>query len=407
MVEIKPTLLVLSSSFPRWSDDNDSRFVFNLSNYLADDYNVIILCPHTKGSQQSETMDKCQVYRFRYAPTELETLTYCGGISSRLKEKKWRYLLIPIFLLSQSLAIIKLTRKYPINIIHAHWIIPQGLSLLISKPFIHKSIKTVLTSHGSDLYTLNGKTGFWIKNKIIKNCTAITLVSSAMKNFLKRKFNSSLPSKIYVIPMGTDLRNTFTPGEITSKKAIQRSKESLLYVGRLIDIKGVDRLLRALSLLIKEKPNIQLTIIGNGPEKRKLLALAKNLALQNNVTFIEHLSHTKLVQYYRSATLCVFPFYKKENNVQEGFGLVVIEAMGCGCPVIVGDVAAMQDTVTHNKTGIITDTLKPEKLAAEISKLLDNDTLRNHLSKNAYNNVLNKFDWSCSVIKFKKLFLQL
>ena len=125
------------------------------------------------------------------------------------------------------------------------------------------------------------------------------------------------------------------------------------------------------------------------------------------MTFIKHLSHPQLVHYYQQSTLAVFPFFMKKNGIQEGFGLVTVEAMGCGCPVIVGDVPAVQDTVTHLETGIIVNVLLPDELAGKILYLLDNEELRNKLAKNAYQNVIENFDWDSTTKKFKELFLQL
>jgi len=79
----KPTLLVLASTFPRWKGDTEPRFVYDLCLRLKEEFSVVILAPHAKGTKQQEKMDGLQVYRYRYAPEGLENLAYEGGITAR------------------------------------------------------------------------------------------------------------------------------------------------------------------------------------------------------------------------------------------------------------------------------------------------------------------------------------
>ena len=129
----KPTILVLASTFPRWKGDTEPRFVYDLCLRLKEEFSIVILAPHAKGTKLKEEMDGLQVHRYRYAPEGLENLAYEGGITAKLKGNKLNYLILPLFFLGQWLAILKLLKQQPVKVIHAHWLIPQGILALLAK----------------------------------------------------------------------------------------------------------------------------------------------------------------------------------------------------------------------------------------------------------------------------------
>ncbi|MGI9262428.1 MAG: glycosyltransferase family 4 protein, partial [Woeseiaceae bacterium] len=123
-------LLVLTSTYPRWSGDTEPRFVEYLSQELAKSYEVVVLAPHCDGAARRETLSKdgrsISVHRFRYFIPTLQSLAYEGGILSRIRRNPFRILLVPFFIAAQLYAISVLHRRYRFDAIHAHWIIPQG-----------------------------------------------------------------------------------------------------------------------------------------------------------------------------------------------------------------------------------------------------------------------------------------
>ena len=125
--EVRKNLLVLTSTFPRWDGDSEPRFIYDLCSRLSSHFNVIVLAPHAEGAMQEELMGHIKIYRYRYAPDIWEKLAYEGGITASLRDRKLNWILLPTFILSQFLAIRKIIKREDIDIIHAHWIIPQGM----------------------------------------------------------------------------------------------------------------------------------------------------------------------------------------------------------------------------------------------------------------------------------------
>jgi len=105
MKENKPNLLVLTSTFPRWEGDKEPPFVFELSKRLTTHFNVHLLTPHAPNAQLKENIANLEITRFKYFFTRFQTLAYNGGILANLKRNPWLYLLVPLFILGECIAL--------------------------------------------------------------------------------------------------------------------------------------------------------------------------------------------------------------------------------------------------------------------------------------------------------------
>ena len=166
----KAGILVLTSTFPRWHNDSEPGFVFELSRRLTDKFSITVLAPRSPGAKDEEVMDGMRVMRFGYFFRSLENLaTHSGGIMGRLKANPFNYLLVPFFLLGQILALTRLLRRESFDLIHAYWIIPQGLAAHMALALARKQIPVVCTSHGGDMYALQGRIFPGSRKRLFKN----------------------------------------------------------------------------------------------------------------------------------------------------------------------------------------------------------------------------------------------
>ena len=153
-MERKPRLLVLASTYPRWQGDSEPGFVHELSRRLTDSFEVTVVCPAASGAPLREVMDGVRVRRFRYAPDRLQTLVNDGGIVTNLKNALWKWLLVPFFLIAQFWSTRKAIKELVPDMVHAHWLIPQGLAIALLAKFSRRALPFLVTSHGADLYAL-------------------------------------------------------------------------------------------------------------------------------------------------------------------------------------------------------------------------------------------------------------
>ena len=388
-------ILVLTSTFPRWKDDEDPPFVFELCNRLRAHYQIHVLAPHCPGTKTEEYLSGIYLKRFRYFIKPWECLAYQGGILSKLKHHPWQYGLLPFFFMGELLSSIRLIRRYRFHLIHAHWLIPQGLVALLARLFI-KSVPPILcTSHGGDLFALQDNISKIMKRYIVSNSTAVTVVSNTMRKEVN-KLNVG-HDKVCVIPMGVDLQNRFVPPETRTNDG------SLLFVGRLVEKKGLRYLIAALPLILKRYPKVCLRIAGDGPEKDDLKLRCANLGISDHVQFLGAVKNDLLSELYCRSNVVVFPSVIAGGGDQEGFGLVLVEALGCECAVVATDLPALRDIIVDGKTGLVVSQKNIQQLAEKVILLLNNRELGRSLGREGRRFVLKHYDWSIIEQKYVDL----
>lgn len=388
-------LLVVTSTFPRWEDDDDPPFVFELCNRLKTDYSIHVLTPHFPGAKTEENFGGIHVKRFRYFFEPLERLAYHGGILAKLKKNPFLYGLLPFFFIGELLALINCLRHHRFNLIHAHWLIPQGLAALLACRLIKSYPPLLCTSHGGDLFGLQGTLLNKLKRLILTHSTAVTVVSRAMLDEVSKIYANY--KKVHVIPMGVDLQSRFVP----SKK--KKQNIPLLFVGRLVKKKGVRYLIDSLPLILEKHPQVCLLIAGDGPEKGNLNKLITKLGVGDHVRFLGAVKNKHLPALYQASDVVVFPSVIADDGDMEGFGLVLVEALGCECATVTTDLPAMQDIIINGKTGLVVPQKNIQELAEKINCLLDDQELRRSLGREGRRFVLKNYDWNIIAQQYSEL----
>lgn len=347
MNDKKLKLLVLTSTYPRWSGDHEPGFVHELSKRLTQEFEVTVLCPHAKGASTLEFIDDVRVIRFRYAPSRLESLIYNGGIIGNIKANPLKALLLPLLIIGQFLTLLRTMISWKPDVIHAHWLIPQGFMISILSVLGWK-VPFLVTSHGADLFSLRLSIFQKLKRFVARRATACTVVSRTMLDEARR---IGLACKeITVEPMGVDLTHRFV-----SSSTVSRSTNEILFVGRLVEKKGLKYLLEAMPEILSHHPEARLTVVGFGPEETSLKNQVSSLNLESNIDFIGAVEQRELPQYYQRARVFVAPFVETEGGDQEGLGLVLVEALGCGCRVVVSSLPAVEDVIEFsNSVSVVT-----------------------------------------------------
>lgn len=381
------SILVLTSTFPRWRQDKDPPFVFELCRRLAPFFRFTVIAPAFPSSRRHEVIDGIRVVRFRYFFPRFERLAYGqgGGILPRIRRNPLYALLVPFFLAGQMLAAARMLKSERYDLIHAHWLIPQGLIALAARAISGRRIPVLATSHGGDLYGLPGRLMDRLRSVVVDKAAAVTVVSRAMKEDLVR--GGASPGKLSVIPMGADLVGRFRPG---NKRADPRR---ILFVGRLVEKKGCRYLIDALPEIRAHHRDARLTIVGDGPERVFLQRRCGNLGVENSVEFVGAVAQASLPEWYRSAGIVAFPSVVAKGGDREGFGLVLVEALGCECAAVVTDLPAMQDIVDGGKTALVVPQKSSDALAEALIRLLDDPGLARRMGRNGRRHVLARYDW--------------
>ena len=200
------------------------------------------------------------------------------------------------------------------------------------------------------------------------------------------------PDKIDVVPPGVDLNRfkSMDPREARTHIGIPPDDRVILFVGRIQPLKGIDTLIRALALAKGQEPeitrNMCVSIIGGDPnsdsaaeqdELERLNTLREALGIKDVITFLGARDQDNLVYYYAAAEMVVMPSH------YESFGMVALEAMACGTPVIASDVGGLSFSIEDGFNGFLVPGRDPAALARKIILLLKYPDLRDQLSDQA------------------------
>ncbi len=194
---------------------------------------------------------------------------------------------------------------------------------------------------------------------------------------------------VVVIPNGVDMA-AFRPmdGEGLRKKyGLPFEKNIVISVARLVSVKGLDCLIRATALVLRDIPNVHLVLIGKGTGRCELEKLVSELGLDNNVQFLGELQHTEIPYYLSVADVFALP------SLREGLGIAFLEAMACGIPVVGSSVGGIPDIIEDGKNGFLVPPGNYEKLAKTIKLLLENNGIRDKFIKQGLETIEQRFQW--------------
>jgi len=229
-----------------------------------------------------------------------------------------------------------------------------------------------------------------VEHRLATQADRIVCASQHEKHLLARLYDAD-PERVAVVPCGVDL-DLFRPQDKeAARRALgYRDERIILFVGRIEPLKGIDILINAAAQL-GEESDFHVLIVGGDRRSRQqvshLQELASDLGIGERVCFLGAVDHEQLPLYYNAADVCVVPsFY-------ESFGLVALEAMACGTPVVASRVGGLTGTVRDGETGYLISWRCPEPFAERLELLLGNEALRRRFGE-AAREVVERYRWA-------------
>lgn len=374
-------VLLVAHSFPRHARDAAGVFLLSLARgQLALGHRVLALAPHASGLAFEEDLDGVAVRRYRYGPDAAETLAYAGTMHEQVL-RSWRARLRLVGLLHAARRAVRAAAaSFRPDLIHVHWWFPGGLAVWPGRP----GAPIVLTSHGTDLFLLDRfRAARLLARPVFRAAAQVTVISSPL---VERVHALGVdPARVTVVPMPLD-ESTFRDDPTE-----RREPDLLLFVGRLIERKGPEFALRALATLRQQGRGTRLVVAGDGPERGALEALGRDLGLGPSVTFLGAVLPEDVAPLYRRASVLLMPAVTDWKGEQEGFGMVLVEAMRCGLPVVATRSGGIPDVVRDGETGLLVPERDPAGLARAAARLLDDPALAGRLARAARADIAARF----------------
>ena len=285
---------------------------------------------------------------------------------------------------------VKYLKENNIEHIHANFAhIPTDIAMYAAE--LH-GIPFSFNSHANDLF----ERGWLLKEKVGRSKFAVT-ISDYNKNFLIKK--GAEKEKINVIHCGVNTAS------FSNRGTKELSNLPLLgTLGRMVEKKGFDVLIRACEILKRKNISFKLQIAGGGPLKPELESLVNTLNLTGSIDFIDSISHKDVPDWIKNLDVFVLSCQKDKNDDMDGIPVVLMESMLSGVPVITTRISGIPELVENEETGILCDPKDAECLAEKIQTLLSNYELRRTLCKNAISKVQSEFELDKNVqLLVKKL----
>lgn len=295
--------------------------------------------------------------------------------------------------------ILNIIKREKISEIHIHQVLPCGyLGWLILKI---KKIPYVVFLHGSDV-AVGTKTN-WKKRMfsfVLRHARKIVVNSHFLENRVKQRIEN-VPKVIVLYPCPSDLFLEKVPdtqlNTLRDRLAL-RGKKVILTVSRMVDGKGYPHIIRLLSAVCREIPNVVWIFIGDGPKKQSIVDLVQRYYLQNVVRFLGALPNDELPQYYQVADLFVLLSHQDEE-VEESWGSVFLEASASGNPIVAGRVGGVEEAVENLRSGIVVDVYQGKAVVNTISSLLRNEKYAAELGRWGRERVQKEFRWETQIAK--------
>jgi len=214
----------------------------------------------------------------------------------------------------------------------------------------------------------------------------------------KRNYESYIPGKYVTIPAGVDTKSFKSVGDTIP----DIPTNSILFLGRLDRRKGLDRLLHAFVYVKKNVKDVKLIIVGKGPLESYYKKMAEDIGVSNYVEFRGFAPIEDIPRYYRSSGV-----YTSPAKGGESFGIVLIEAMACGIPVVASNIQGYNEIVKNGKNGILVNTDNSREYAKALIQVLEDARLRRYLLRNALIDVKNIYSWNVVGKQIENLYFSL
>lgn len=373
-------ICVFTHTYPRFPQDPVAPFMRDFCLGLVENkQHVFLLAPYDPLFSRKQYFPKnlkLTLYQY-FFPKRFHVLGYSQTLIGDQKLKFSVYLLAPFLFIFSFLALIKLVSKEKIDVISAHWILPNGfIAAIVSKI---TGVPLVVTIPGSDVYL--GKKNFlfrWMTN--FASSQAKIIASNSMR-YLEELDIETHRAKFVEIPYGVNTNNFvhISQGKKEMRQLLKLSSSDLiiLAVGRLVKKKGFDYLVKAMSAVAKGENRAKLVIIGDGEEKNALQKLTKQLGLEEKIYFPGRINHTDLPKYYAVADLYVAPSVKDVYGNLESHIVALFEAIASGLPIVATKLAVSKKYVIDGRNGYRVNDKDVKALSSAILRILGSDNLPN------------------------------
>ena len=379
-------ILHVVTAFPRSPDDVIVPWLVELLKRLqAAGHEVEVFTSSYRGAPD-QVVGGIPVHRFRYFPRRWERLTHEEAAPDRMKRSLLYRLMPACFVVAGMIAAWRLCRRQRYDVIHVHWPLPLALFGWAAQRA--RPAGLVTTFYGVELRWV--KTAMPFLRGFLRWAARRSDRVVAISSYTAAEVRELVQLPIEVIPYTTSL-----PPPPPVPRTARRSPGApftVLFVGRLVERKGVSHLVDAVNLLLPGA-EVRLVIVGDGPERARIEARVRDRGLDGRVAVRGQVSDAELQAAYAGADAFVLPAVVDRRGDTEGLGVVLLEAMNHRVPVIASAIGGITDIVEDGVSGLLVPPGDAPALAAALGRLAGAPDLAAGLGEAGYRRLRERFGW--------------
>ena len=389
-------ILHVVTAFPRSTDDVIVPWLVELLKRLRmAGHEVEVLTSAYRGGGNREFAG-IPIHRFRYFPAAWEDLTHDEATPDRMR-RSVRYRVMPLFYVACGMwAAWRLGRRQRYDVVHVHWPVPHALfGWAIQRAC---GARIVTSWYGAELRWVKGSLP-WLR-PFVRWALAVSDQVVAISSYTAREIAELSAVQPRIIPYTIGFART----DADVIRVAPRDEFVVLFVGRLVERKGVRYLIAAVQRLAPER-HARLVIIGDGPERERLEEQVRREGLETRVEVRGRVSDRALRQAYAEASVFALPAIVDTRGDTEGLGVVLLEAMSYRVPVVASDLGGITDIVTDGETGLLVPPGDVASLAVALERLAANTPLVERLREGGQRLVQERFSWPAIVVQWEACYL--
>ena len=371
---------------------------------------MTVLAPHAEGLAGKWEEGGVEVATFRYAPERWEVLGYGRTLEADERVKGRAALATPFYALALRRAIRHALGRRRFDLVHAHWIVPNGVvaSGVCGGGSGGKRVPLAIGLHGSDVF-LAEKPG--VRHLARRALARTRLLTGCSPELVERMCALGFPAeRSRVIPYGVDVE-AFSPaperrGIWRRKLGIPESAPLVLGVGRMATKKGFQVLLEVLPELLAAQPEVHVVLAGGGDLLPRFAALTETAAeWRGRVHLPGAVPRDALPDLYRAADLFVLPAVHDAKGNVDGLPNVILEAMASGLPVVASGISGIPLAVEHGTTGLLVAEKDPGSLLAAVLRLLRDRESAQELGARGRRKAIAELTWDAVAARYREGYL--
>jgi glycosyltransferase involved in cell wall biosynthesis len=361
---------------------------------------VVVLAPHAPDVAPSWDDGGVEVRSFRYAPAGLEVIGYSRTLDRDETMKPAAALATPLYALGARRALRGLLRRRRFDLLHAHWVVPNGL---VARPY-GRRLALAIGLHGSDVFLAERR---GVRRLVGASLSRAILLTGCSPELVRRVSRLGFDGLEAVIPYGVDI-DQFSPDRERrqlwrQQLGVPESAVVALSVGRMVTKKGYQVLLPLLPQLFDLHPELHLIFAGGGDRLEEFRQQCAGL--EGRVHFPGVVLRDTLPDLYRAADLFVLPAVHDPRGNVDGLPNVILEAMASGLPVVASGISGIPLAIDDGVEGLLVPEQSPEPLAAAVSALAADGERRRRKGEAACRRARTELTWKAVAGRYRDAYV--